>query len=576
MKKTFTKSVFALIATLTLFVLTANISTAQNLVQNPGFEQDTTGLGFGANYYPALGTASVSLPKKAYPKWSITQSKNRNNVEWLTSTDNVGGTGRAAKLVTSAAVVNTTNALAVFDIKLVSDPMATERGSVYDVKVRTKMVRSDAVTSTNTAARIVINPNGAAGTENFFGSPTTTTTGWTTFTASYTSPTTADRISIETGSFFGDLLVDEVEVVKSKTQLIKNPQFRIGPAISTEFWTLDPGSNGSTLAAQTVGTAGSNVLNGGNSNNGALRALIKPADAGTETNVSVKTTAFSTPINSTNSVSFWVKTEDPSNTASTAPSGKIGVEKVLVGSTTARGNKVQDAVTNTDVNTGTNWTLATYTFVATTPTTELKFDLAGPNTSVGGGDIVYLLDGLFLNQQLAAPQPVTLNKFSAKAASKGVNVEWSTSSETNFSHFEVQKSLNGKEFNTLNKVIANNKGIYYSFDNNAKNGLNYYRLKMVDLDGSFEYSKIAAINYNDNLAYYEFENPVLGNEIQLRSNVEAPIFTLYSGMGRKVQTTVTNQNNGLTTIKPVQAIQGLYFLNVTGKSSNKTLKVIFK
>ncbi len=172
--------------------------------------------------------------------------------------------------------------------------------------------------------------------------------------------------------------------------------------------------------------------------------------------------------------------------------------------------------------------------------------------------------------------PVSINKFAAKVASKGVNVEWSTSAESNFSHFEVQKSINGKEFNTLAIVKSNVNGSYNTTDINPTAGINYYRLKMVDLDGSSELSKIVSVDVNKNKNYFEFANPVANEAIMLKTNVEAPSFTLYTSMGKKIAVSIVTKANGTYEITPTQTIEGIYFLNISSKNGNTSKKVLFK
>lgn len=104
--------------------------------------------------------------------------------------------------------------------------------------------------------------------------------------------------------------------------------------------------------------------------------------------------------------------------------------------------------------------------------------------------------------------PVELIDFSAKATQNGsIILEWSTATETNNSHFEIQHSTDAKSFTTLAKVKGAGTTLekqYYQFvHEEAKVGINYYRLKQIDLpdsqaglDGTQEYSTIISIQRN--------------------------------------------------------------------------------
>jgi hypothetical protein len=115
-------------------------------------------------------------------------------------------------------------------------------------------------------------------------------------------------------------------------------------------------------------------------------------------------------------------------------------------------------------------------------------------TSIANGFVVFTAFGT------DSPLPVVLGSFSASlTADNSVSVNWTTEQEVNSSYFSVERSSNGSsDFNDIGTVSAKgNSAIVsnYSFtDNSAQNGVNYYRLKMVDLDGSFVYSQVSVVN----------------------------------------------------------------------------------
>ncbi len=95
------------------------------------------------------------------------------------------------------------------------------------------------------------------------------------------------------------------------------------------------------------------------------------------------------------------------------------------------------------------------------------------------------------------PLPVRLKEFNATAVGACVaRIQWTTASEQNSDFYEVQRSTDGNEFYTIGKVKSKNNatGAAYSFtDNNAADGNNYYRLRMVDFDGKHDFSSIAMV-----------------------------------------------------------------------------------
>ncbi|NII26831.1 T9SS type A sorting domain-containing protein [Pseudoflavitalea sp. X16] len=114
--------------------------------------------------------------------------------------------------------------------------------------------------------------------------------------------------------------------------------------------------------------------------------------------------------------------------------------------------------------------------------------------------------GVALAPQALAVTPVKLMTFTARAINKDVRMAWSTASAINFSHFEVERSANGSTFTVAGRVnvrSTNNNTVDYTFtdagsmNTNMSNGILHYRLKMVDIDGRFEYSKIIAVFMNE-------------------------------------------------------------------------------
>lgn len=94
--------------------------------------------------------------------------------------------------------------------------------------------------------------------------------------------------------------------------------------------------------------------------------------------------------------------------------------------------------------------------------------------------------------------PVRLSDFSATSKGSGITLSWKTDLEVNSSHFEVERSSEGKEWNTIASIQAagniNVQQSYSYIDPAPLDGDNYYRLKIVDIDGQFEYSSIKSVN----------------------------------------------------------------------------------
>jgi glucose/arabinose dehydrogenase len=106
-----------------------------------------------------------------------------------------------------------------------------------------------------------------------------------------------------------------------------------------------------------------------------------------------------------------------------------------------------------------------------------------------------------------APLPVTLLNFVGTSGTGGVNLTWETTFEQNIRHFDVEYSDDNIDFTSVGIVAARNaiNGETYRFNHTVFNKQRvYYRLKMVDLDGSTEYSKTITLEITGSARNYVF------------------------------------------------------------------------
>jgi glucose/arabinose dehydrogenase len=113
-----------------------------------------------------------------------------------------------------------------------------------------------------------------------------------------------------------------------------------------------------------------------------------------------------------------------------------------------------------------------------------------------GGElyVVSLLNGTLghLTSSSDPPLPVRLASFSAKPEGCDVLLTWRTTEEINFSRFEVERSNDGKKFQRITTVATSGADHDYTFVDVAPlPGIHYYRLKMLDHDGTFQISHMA-------------------------------------------------------------------------------------
>jgi hypothetical protein len=103
-----------------------------------------------------------------------------------------------------------------------------------------------------------------------------------------------------------------------------------------------------------------------------------------------------------------------------------------------------------------------------------------------------------LNQRLYGTTPVELVQFELRKKRQSVILNWATASEKDNQYFVVEHATNGIDFTALETVSSKGNGSAfrkYSYEyKNPTVGINYYRLKQVDIDGKYTYSDIKTID----------------------------------------------------------------------------------
>lgn len=186
-----------------------------------------------------------------------------------------------------------------------------------------------------------------------------------------------------------------------------------------------------------------------------------------------------------------------------------------------------------------------------------------------------------LKNGCAITLPVTLARFAGTLLDNAVSLSWTTTEEAGSSHFDIERSADAREFNQLGRVQAKGESaatLQYRFvDTKPLAGNNYYRLRMVDTDGKFEYSRTVVIDNGANSVAFELlGNPAAGREIKfLLKNESASNVGLYDLSGKAIRFSLSHTGNEFV-LKPKSGIaSGLYILSLQrGNASTLTKKVL--
>jgi hypothetical protein len=169
--------------------------------------------------------------------------------------------------------------------------------------------------------------------------------------------------------------------------------------------------------------------------------------------------------------------------------------------------------------------------------------------------------------------PVKLISFEAKKSSESTALlTWATSEESNSRNFEIQKSTQGITWiplGTLNAQGESSTTVQYLFtDKNPVEGNNFYRLKMVDLDGTFSYSAIINVSFHGLPRAGIYPNPAFEN-FQFKSDDLKNIVRvqIHNQEGKVIHQATSIASDG---VDVKQFPSGLYTISIEKADGNIT------
>ena len=151
----------------------------------------------------------------------------------------------------------------------------------------------------------------------------------------------------------------------------------------------------------------------------------------------------------------------------------------------------------------------------------------------------YAVDGVMIDDFeiiVEGVVPVKLSSFDGETKSDYNQLNWEMEEAINFDYFQVEKSEDGVQFYNLEKVFGIDGVNKYTAQDHNPSTLNYYRLKMVDLDGSYDYSKIISLGSRreeGNMPQF-FPNPLVQDQLYLRNITDIDKVEIINPNGKMV------------------------------------------
>ncbi len=184
------------------------------------------------------------------------------------------------------------------------------------------------------------------------------------------------------------------------------------------------------------------------------------------------------------------------------------------------------------------------------------------------------------NDVTGGPLPIKLNSFDVQKIDNSAKITWSTEQEINSSHFIVERSVDGRTWNTIATVAAagnsSHRTDYGIFDNAPMRGVNYYRLKEVDKDSKYEYSDIRKALFNSDHTAQVVPNPAKDfiNLYRAKAGSLPAMIQLLNTDGKIVYKTTSTQST--LQIKTAGLSKGLYFVKVVDADNVTTIRVVIQ
>jgi hypothetical protein len=173
--------------------------------------------------------------------------------------------------------------------------------------------------------------------------------------------------------------------------------------------------------------------------------------------------------------------------------------------------------------------------------------------------------------------PLDLIDFSVELENQEAMISWITENEEALSHFEIERSTDGIKFETINMIPAkgNNGDLTYydAIDTKPNSGVNYYRLRSVDFDGTYYYSDIEVIEIKEtNITTVQvYPNPTT-DWIKVNAETTVETINIMDMNGRTIINTTVQDSFGEVNVSDLP--KGQYFININFEGGEFTNQAI--
>ncbi len=177
--------------------------------------------------------------------------------------------------------------------------------------------------------------------------------------------------------------------------------------------------------------------------------------------------------------------------------------------------------------------------------------------------------------------PVTWKSFSATEVNGKAQLKWEVGDVEKSKHYEIQYSTNSTEFSTVGIVAQNGPAtsFSYTYPGELAPGANYFRIRQVDFDGQYVYSRIAELQIKGELSLSLVNTIVSSNALNIKVKTANELqlnLEVWTNAGYKVFSKQQTVSNGLNNIQlDVSSLpKGNYILQMRTGSQTQSAKFI--
>ena len=182
--------------------------------------------------------------------------------------------------------------------------------------------------------------------------------------------------------------------------------------------------------------------------------------------------------------------------------------------------------------------------------------------------------------------PVELASFTSTSAGKEVILKWETKTELNLGKFVIERSSDNKSFQICGELGGHENSLaslFYTFtDNKVEPGIYFYRLKMVDISGTYKYSNLTEVKIDGPAVWslsQNYPNPfnpstTIFYSIPEATNVKLSVFNALGQLVKIVEDTYKKAGDYQATINSDNLNSGIYFYKIEAGKFTAIRKMI--